>query len=310
VSTRSSKFEKSVFKHETSMDWDAVRVFTYVVECGSLSAAGDELGLSTATVGRRVEALDKALGVKLLHKTTAGTEPTAAGLKIYAAASAAADGLYTVERLAASLREGLDAEPVSISCTEPVAADILAPALPALWRHSPEIRLEIEVATANVNLTRRPADLAIRLNRPVEEILVARKLAPISMGLYASAAYLGDRAPQELNLAHEVLLGWSRSYRDLPENRWFAERNLMQAMRMRSSSAHTLFNAAQAGCGIALLPASLAEPAGLVAIPARGIAQRQPYLAFHRDMRKVERIVAVREWVVTAFETLSRTPEK
>ena len=225
-------------------------------------------------------------------------------MKVYAAAVDAARGIHNVERAAASLREGLDAEPVSISCTEPVAADILAPALPVLRERHPTVRVEIEIATANVSLTERHADLAIRLARPSADNLVVRRLSPVAMGLYAAPSYLAGRPPESLDLTAEAILGWSRNYRDLPENQWFAERGVIASMVMRSASAHTLVNAAVAGCGIAMLPDYLALPAGLVSIPARAIPPRRPYLVFHRDMRRVERIVAVRQWVVDAFEGL------
>ena len=286
------------------MDWEDLKVFIRTVESGSLSAAAVELDLSTATVGRRIESLEGELGMQLLIRAPSGTRTTSAGARVHAMAADAARSMHNVERIAASLREGLDAEPVSISCTEPIAADILAPAMPMLRQRHPALRVEIEIATANVSLAERHAELAIRLARPTADNLVARRLKPISLGLYAAPNYLAGRAPESLDLADETILGWSRNYRGLPENQWFAERDLMQAMVMRSGSAHTLLNATAYGCGIAILPDYLARPAGLVSIPARGIPVRRPYLVFHRDMRKVERIVAVRQWVVDAFERL------
>ncbi len=289
------------------MNWDEVRIFLAVVESRSLSAASLELGMSVATVGRRLESLEASLGLKLLHRSSSGTEPTVEGARVYAAASGAAAGLHQLERVAASLRERADIEPVSISCTETIAADILAPALPILQQRHPGLQLDIEVANETVSLARRQADLSIRLARPTEENLVTRKLPSILLGLYASTAYLAGRPPQSLALQQEALLGYSLSYRDLPESLWFTERGLDACIRMRSSSVRTLLNAAGAGYGIALLPTHMARQAGLLQIPARGIPQRQPYLVFHRDMRNVKRIKAVRQWVFDALETALRS---
>ncbi len=288
------------------MNWEEVRIFLAVMESRSLSAAAVELGMSVATVGRRLESLEAALGLKLLHRSSSGTQATAEGARVYAAAGGAAARLHQLERVAATLRERADIEPVSISCTETIAADILAPALPILEQDHPGLQLDIEVANETVSLARRQADLSIRLARPTEDNLVTRKLPSIPLGLYASAGYLAGRAPQSLDLQRESLLGFSLSYRDLPESRWFTERGLDAGIRMRSSSVRTLLNAAEAGYGIALLPTYLARQAGLLQIPARGIPPRQPYLVFHRDMRNVKRIKAVRQWVFDALEKALR----
>ncbi len=289
------------------MNWDEVRIFLAVMESRSLSAAALELGMSVATVGRRLESLEASLGLRLLHRSSSGTEPTVEGARLYAAASGAAAGLQQLERLAASLRERADIEPVSVSCTETIAADILAPALPVLEQSHPGLQLDIEVANETVSLARRQADLSIRLARPTEENLVTRKLPAIALGLYASSEYLAGRPPRSLALQQESLLGYSLSYRDLPESRWFTERGLDARIRLRSSSVRTLLNAARAGYGIALLPHYLGSQTGLLQIPARGIPPRQPYLVFHRDMRNVKRIKAVRQWVFDALETALRS---
>lgn len=295
--------EKTIFIFANRMDWDDIRIFLAVIELRSLSAAAAELGLSVATVGRRLDSLEDSLDLKLLHRSNSGTEPTIEGSKIVAVARGAAGGIYQLERLAASLRESADVEPVSISCTETIAADVLAPALPALQRQYPNLRLHIDVANENVSLARRQADLSIRLARPTEESLVTRKLPAIPLGLYAAPSYLAGRAPQSLALERESLLGYSLSYRNLPESQWFTERGLDAAVRMRASSVRTLLNAVRCGCGIALLPEYLARQAGLVPIAVRGIPTRQPYLVFHRDLRNVKRVKTVRQWVFDALES-------
>lgn len=289
------------------MDWDDIKIFLAVVESRSLSAAAGQLGLSVATVGRRLDSLEQALGLKLLYRSSSGTEPTAEGQRIHAAAGGAAERLYQLERVADSLREQADIEPVSVSCTETIAADILAPALPTLRQRHPGLQLHLEVANENVSLARRQSDLSIRLARPNEENLVTRKLPAIPLGLYAAAEYLAGRPRRSLALEQEELLGYSLSFRDLPESRWFTERGLDASIRMRSSSVLALLSAAVNGCGIAMLPAYLATKAGLLHIPARGIPPRQPYLVFHRDTRNVTRIKAVRQWVFDTLESALRS---
>ena len=283
-------------------DWDDIRVFLATAESGSLSAATAELKLSVATVGRKLDALEKALGLTLLHRSSAGVTLTAEGETIKAMASSAAASMFQLERAAAVLRDSTDLEPVSLSCTETIAADLLAPALPLLALRHPGLQLALEVANENVSLARREADLTIRLARPTEDNLVTRKLPPILLGLYASSDYLAGRSADDVKLQDEELLGYSLSYRKLPESQWLSERNLNNRVRMRSSSVRALLNATRSGYGIALLPQYLAAQTGLIHIPARGIPPRQPYLVFHKDMRNVKRVKAVREWVIDTLE--------
>ncbi|MEM0955154.1 MAG: LysR family transcriptional regulator [Pseudomonadota bacterium] len=288
-------------------NWDDIRIFLAAAESGSLSAAASRLGLSVATVGRRLDAIERTLEVKLLHRSSAGATLTAEGNRILAMANDAATSIFELERAAAALKESASLEPVSLSCTETIAADILAPALPALAQRYPELQLALEVANENVSLARRKADLTIRLARPTEENLVVRRLPTISLSLYASKSYLNGRPLGSISLEQEALIGYSLSYRDLPESQWLAERNLSSQIRMRSTSVRALLNAAVAGYGIAVLPDHLANQAGLVQLETRGLPPRQPYLVFHRDMRNVARVKAVRQWVIDTFEsTLSQ----
>ncbi len=284
--------------------WDDFHYFVSAAECGSFSRAAKQRGISVATISRRVEALELSLKLKLFNRQVSGVQLTTEGRIIYETASSAIDKMAEVERLAVSLSEGVDLEPVVISSTEPVVAEILAPNLPQFWRENPNIKLRLSVDTANVSLFRRQADLSIRLARPTQDNVVIKRLPDIKQGLYASAGYLQGRDPSALQFSQETFLGMDKSFGDIPETMWFVRQGLSQQQQLQSSSVRTLCQAALHHCGIALLPDFIARRAGLIEVAAEQLPVRSPYLLFHRDYRHIKRIQKVRHWIVSCFESV------
>src|SRR5260221_1405109 len=115
------------------MQWDDLRCFIAVADAGTLSAAARRAGLSVATVGRRLDAFEAALGLRLVDRSPDGAELTGSGRKVLTLARAGADQLSQIERMATALRQGEWSNPVRITATEPIVSEVLAPALPMLW---------------------------------------------------------------------------------------------------------------------------------------------------------------------------------
>lgn len=284
--------------------WDNLHCFVISTESGSLSSAAKRLGVSVATVSRRIEAMEHSLQLTLLNRLATGVELTAEGSVIYSSAKAALEKMSEVERTAASLRDGVDIEPVVVSSTEPIISDILAEQLPDFWKNNPDIRLRLSVATENISVARREADITVRLARPTQENIVIKKLPVIEQGFYASKKYLKGRDPDRLNLLQEKFLGMDKSFGEIPESLWIAQQGLASRQILESSSVRTLCTAAVSHCGIAMLPNFVARKAGLIRITAPHVPSRSPYLLFHRDFRNVKRIRKVREWIVEAFNKI------
>ena len=278
--------------------WDAIRCFVAVANCGSLTEAGAELNLSIATLGRRIASLEAALGLKLLRRGPTGAQLTEQGAAILKLAEPGARQLAQVIRAARALQNGPQIAPVRISATEPIIADVLAPRLAQLLKHAPETRIELEVSNALADLNAGASDMAIRMLKPTDDSLVARRLSSIRLGLFCSPAYLAGRDPAQLQLSDERLLWLDSHYGDIPENLWLKASGLESAVRMRSSSIRSLHNATVSGSGIAPLPAYSAVAAHLVEIPGLSLPARQPWLVFHRDTRSVKRLQVVRDWVI------------
>ena len=285
------------------MDWDDVRVFCAAAQARTLSAAARRLGSSVATVGRRIDALEAALGVRLFHRSPSGVALTTPGRVLLERAALAAAAMDDVDRLAAGLRASDWPDPIRVSATEPFVSEVLAPALPRLLAVAPELRIDLASTTTVVSLAAREADIAVRFARPVGDSLVVRRLPSLEFGLFAARSYLAGRRPTALTLPRERWLGFDASYGRIPEVAWMEDAGLAAAVVVRSSSTRALINAAVAGAGIALLPRLLAgQCAGLVEIPApRPIPARPVWLVTHRDLRRARPLRLVRDWIADAF---------
>ena len=144
-----------------AMDWDHYRYFLAIARAGSLTAAGRELGVSQPTVSRRLDAMESRLKVRLFDRTERGYEMTAAGMEIFEAVERVGEGLSSIERkvfgkdlqLTGSLRA---------TCTETLLNGYLAPHVWQFLDRHPGIEFGIISTDAQLSLSRRDADLAIR----------------------------------------------------------------------------------------------------------------------------------------------------
>ncbi len=272
------------------MDWEGLRI-------------SRRLGISVATAARRIDALEKALGLRLFDRSPDGIVLTTHGRALEARATPAVAAIADIDRLAAALRSGAWPDPIRVSATEPVIAEILAPSLPVLLTRAPELKLELSVSTEVVSLAAREAELAIRLARPSGDSLIARRLPDVAFGLFAAHTYLAGRRPADLVLSRERLLGYDMSYGRIAEIAWLEEAGRAGALTMITSSTRALLTATRAGAGLALLPRFLVRGAPeLIEIPSpRPLPRRSPWLVWHRDLARARPLRVVRDWIVAAF---------
>ncbi len=191
----------------SDFDWRLVRSFLAVLDAGSLMGAARRVGAQQPTLSRHVAELEAQLGVPLFERTGRGVVPTVAALAIADAARQMQSG---AQQLAQELVRSRD-EPtgtVRITASEVAACYLLPPVLAALREQEPGIQIEL-VATDEVkNLLRREADIAVRMVRPAQGSLIAKKIADIPLCACAHASYLQragtPRRPADL-LAHQLI---------------------------------------------------------------------------------------------------------
>jgi len=197
------------------MDWNNLKYFLATAEAGSMTLAGRQLGVSTATVGRHIDSLQDELGISLMRRGRNGISLSEAGLQLAKSSSNIASKLYDLERQASALSSGAQRPPVRISATEPIISEVLSPNLPSLFSQSPDLKIELLSSTGVANLNHQEADLAIRLFRPEGDTLIAKRLPDIKMACFASRAYLKNKDIEKIELAQEKLLVFSAIFKSL-----------------------------------------------------------------------------------------------
>lgn len=284
------------------MDTEALHLLLLVEEKGSLSAVAKQLDIAVSTVARRLEGLEAALHLRLLDRRANGVRLTADGKRIAAMALPLVDQAARIARAAQALgAQGSDGV-VTISATEFVVSEILAPTLPLLWASNPGLAVTLKSQGEVVSLAARAADISVRMSRPEEPSLYARQIGQVPLGCYASAAYLNGRDPAALVLGDERLLVYDETYGRIPERDWVTAQGLAGAVVLRSGSTRALLNACAAGSGVALLPVRAAERTGLIAVKAPFAPQARPvWLLAHRDTRRLPPIRAAQAWIAKAF---------
>ena len=190
------------------VDWSLFRSFLAVVDAGSLLGAAKRLGTHQPTLTRHMAELESQLGVTLFERTGRGLIPTASGRAIIDSARQMATSAQAVQ---ASLdrAKATATGTVRIAASEVVAAHLLPGCITGLIGKHPSIEVELVTSNQISNLLRREADIAVRMVRPTQTNLIARKLGELPIGLYVSRDYaLAHGAPASLSdLPDHALVG-------------------------------------------------------------------------------------------------------
>jgi DNA-binding transcriptional LysR family regulator len=282
------------------LEWGHLRFFLELARSGSLARAAQRLGVDRNTVARRVAALEEELGVVLFERGPQGWTRTAAGDELSALASRVEEDVLALARHADARDRALTGT-VRLTTATHLSAYLLVPAIPLLRERHPGILLEIAADQRTFDLTRREADLALRMGRPRDAGLVTRKLSDVAFGLYASREYLGGR--RAVDFAKDAFLTFDDSLAGVPQERWLARVAPERRVAFRCNSTASLQAAARAGLGVAVLPRFLAgQDPLLVRLEAPPVVHHELWLLVHGDLRRTPRVRAVIEWVDALVE--------
>ncbi len=182
-------------------------LFVEVARASSFRRAAEVLGMPNSTVSRRIAELERDVGLRLFNRTTRHVELTDVGRayfesckRILAEAQIAHQGLLNIQAKPAGV--------IRVSMTEGFGVTYLTPVLIAFATLYPDIQFDLDLTPARANLVGDTVDVAIRMWPPEEQNVIARNIANLPTGLFASPAYLKQRGipaqPQDL-LKHECL---------------------------------------------------------------------------------------------------------
>ena len=269
-------------------DWALVRSFLAVLDAGSLMGAARRLGARQPTLSRHVAELEAQLGTPLFERTGRGVTPTAAALAIADAARHMQDGAQALARGLAKSRDTTTGT-VRVSTSEVAAVWLMPAMLARLQAEEPGIQIELVASNAITNLLRREADIAVRMVRPVQASLIAKKLGEVRIVAAAHVEYLAHAGtPREpADLLRHRLIGYDR---DDTMIRGFAALGVpvpREQFALRTDDQVAYGRLVAAGAGIGFVAAyNIGHWPGVVALlPQLAIPPLPCWLAVHREIR-------------------------
>jgi DNA-binding transcriptional LysR family regulator len=274
--------------------WELYRTFLAVLREGSLSAAARRLRLTQPTAGRHIAALEAALGVALFTRSPSGLVATSAAVDLAPHAEAMAAAAEALRR-AASGESQEERGTVRLTASEIMGAEVLPPMLARFRARHPGIAIELVLNNRTEDLLRREADLALRMARPPQAALVARRVGTVGIGLYAHRRYVDafglPRSVEEL-LRHP-LIGFDRD-----DSAWrsIADASPLPVTRelfaFRSDNDLAQLAALRAGLGIGGCQHGIARrERDLVPVLPRSLAfSLEMWLALHEDLGASRRV--------------------
>lgn len=284
-----------------SLEWESQRVFLAVLRSGSLSGAARLLNIAQATARRRIEKLEASVGVSLFLRTPAGLQPTAAARELGSHVEAMDAAARAFSRRAGAGAQA-DEGAVRITSSDLLGVEVLPLMLLRIRQAMPAVRLELSVQDRLEALPRQEADIAVRLLRPSEANVVARRVGALRVGVYATAACIQahGRPQSRAQLRALPMIGPDRR---LADRRRLAEQGVIDAdqdFAVACDHHVAQFAALKAGLGFGVCPRQLARPLGLVAVLEEEIGfDVDVWIAMHGDLRRVKRVAGV-------FDALAR----
>ncbi len=236
---------------KNDIGWELWRSFLTVLEQGTLSRAARLSGLTQPTLGRHIDELEGALGLSLFTRSPRGLAPTDAAFELRPHAQAMATAAGALRRAAsgsASEAKGV----VRVTAAEIVGVEVLPPILTAFRKTYPGITIELAATNVTQDLLQREADIAVRMVKPTQSALVARKVRKVRFGLYAHRDYLRRHGtPQTMeDLRHHTLIGFDKGAIAIKALREVPSPVSREAFAFRSDSA--LAQQAMVRCGFGI----------------------------------------------------------
>jgi DNA-binding transcriptional LysR family regulator len=285
------------------MNWDDLRYVLALAEAGSLARAARELKVDHTTVGRRIEAIEAELGLKLFTRAASGYTLMTEAQDLLSEIRQVEVSVLAVERAAQGRDRALRGK-VRVTASEAFGSRYVAPRLAAFTRKHPEISIDFKSAAHALDLSRREADIAIRFFRSRHAYLVVKRVAEFGYALYASDEYLGRRGmprkTEELR-KHDFIL-FDLPYPEPHEGTWLDDQAKGARVAMTTNSTAVALGAVTGGAGIALLPRFIGdwEPI-LRRIPMPNEPTLAVWLTIHKDLQHAAPVRSVLDFLSETF---------
>ena len=285
-----------------SPSWDLYRSFLSVLQQGSLSGAARTLGLTQPTVGRHITELQAMLGGQpLFTRSPTGLIATPVALELRGHAEAMASAAGALLRASSGNAQRIQGV-VRITASEVVGIEVLPPILAQLRTAHRGIDIELALDNAVTDLLRRDADIAIRLTKPQQQALLAKRVGRVGLGLHAHRRYLDVHGlPHRLEeLSHHTLIGFDEPP-PFVRNLKLPIPLTREVFRFRTDSDIGQLAAIRAGVGIGVCLRGIAsrDPDLVAVLPQQFGFELDMFVVMHADQRRSSH-------VKTAFDAIHR----
>ncbi|ABR90884.1 transcriptional regulator, LysR family [Janthinobacterium sp. Marseille] len=270
------------------MEWSDLRVFLAIAREGTLGAAARKLGQTQPTMGRRLRALEEAVGHKLFQRGSSGFILTDEGAAVLIHAERMADEAEAFQRQLAGQDQQLEGL-LRITSSDWFGTHVLAPVLADFTRMHPRVTIELLTDARVFSLARREADLAFRIQPFDEADVAARKLLHMPYGLYAAK---GMARPQAGDGAGSMLVTMDTAFDGAPDAVWLKRLLPHAQIALRSNNRDVQAQMCAHGAGLAVLPRLLGDKFPGLDLVDLGEAPpgRDTWLGYHKDLRQLARL--------------------
>lgn len=284
------------------MNWDDVRFFIAVAREGSVTRAAEALGVNYTTVARRISALENRLNTRLFDRIANGHVMTAAASSVLDRALAMEKEMIALDRTVFGQDEKLSGK-LRLATIDIAATYLVFPHFADFLQRYPDIELEISVSDAEVDISRREADIVLRMveGEPPQDAIGVH-VADVEFSIYGSTTYLATRP--DLNTASTQILRWLLvpGQRELPalfRSDWITKIFPLARPGMRIDSMVVMLSALRHGFGICGLPRFVGDAEPKLAMVPNTLAEQKMslWLLHHADLRKTSRVRVLRDFL-------------
>lgn len=279
------------------MNWDDLRFVLAVARGASLAAAARQLRVNETTVSRRLVSLERATGTKLFQRAHGRLVATEYG----EFAAAHAECIEAEMAAFESEMTGADKAPqgrVRVTSVPLVINRLLIPRLGALTGLHPKLTLELISEPRNLSLSKRDADIAVRLARPQAGSALCWRIGELAYSVYGPAGANARSLPW---------LTYADDYAHLPQARWIAANKAgVEDVPVLVNDAESLLQAVAAGLGRSVLPDFLiGSDVRVKRLSPAPVLRREAWLLVHPDIRQLPRIAVVIDWLQVVIDEAS-----
>lgn len=278
---------------KTALSWDLYRTFLAAFREGSFSKAARVIGISQPTASRHIEALETAIGVRLFTRLPSGLAPTEAARELLPEAEAMAVAAGALQRASSGGKRD-ERGVVRLTAAELIGHEVLPDILSPFCQRYPGIGLELKLSNRNEDVLRGDADIAIRMVRPTQQALLARRIGIVRLGLFAHRSYVTTfgmpKTPADLR-GHR-LIGFDKDQFILRSADGGTPPPSRAQFGLRCDSASMQAATLRAGIGIGALHLNTARrDANLIRVLEKSFTfTREMWLVMHEDAKATRRI--------------------